>query len=218
MTRPDSELLEHAPGERGGFDEVELATSGGAVACRLYRLDAPTARGAVLVGGAGGGWDTPGRGRLYPDLAAELARRGILTARVRFRNSSDLHEATADLLAVLGLLEREGVERAALVGHSFGGAVVLQAAARSPLVRTVVPLSTQAYGADVARSLALGVSMLLAHGTADTVLPPSCSEYVYSLAREPKRLVLLERTGHGLDETADEVHALVRDWIVRELA
>ena len=218
MARPDSEPLEHPPGEPGPFDELTVATSGGAAECRLYRPAAPSPRGAVLVGGAGGGWETPGRGRLYPELATEFARRGILTARVRFRDSSDLGESTAHVLGGLALLEREGVERAALVGHSFGGAVVLQAAARSPLVRTVVPLSTQAYGADAARSLAPGVSVLLAHGTADSVLPPWCSEYAYRLAREPKRLVLLERTGHGLDEAADEVHALVRDWIVQELA
>ena len=82
----------------------------------------------------------------------------------------------------------------------------------------MIPLSTQSYGAELVSRLAPGVSLLLAHGTADSVLPPRCSEQVFRLAREPKRLVLLPGAEHGLDEAADDVRELVREWIVEALA
>jgi hypothetical protein len=56
------------------------------------------------------------------------------------------------------------VQHVALTGHSFGGAVVIQAAAHSDAVRTCVPMSTQTYGVDPARELSPRCSILLAHG------------------------------------------------------
>jgi hypothetical protein len=110
------------------------------------------------------------------------------------------------------------VASVALVGHSFGGAVVIQAAAASPAVRTCVPMSTKSYGADAAAELSPRCSILLAHGTADEILPPRCSEYVYRIAGEPKKLLLKEGARHGLDEWADELPGILRDWIRTELS
>jgi hypothetical protein len=52
---------------------------------------------------------------------------------------------------------------------------------------------------------------------ADQVLPPDCSSQVHALAHEPKRLVLLARAGHLLDEAADEVTELVQGWLLERL-
>lgn len=172
---------------------------------------------AIFVGGVGGGWDTPAND-LYPRLAEELAADGIASLRVRFRDPTALDEAVYDVLAGGAFLAGEGVERLALVGHSFGGAVVIRAAAALPSARTVVTLATQGYGAGAARELGPRCSVLLVHGSEDRVLPPSSSEHIYELAREPKRLVVYDGAGHGLVEVAAELRALVRDWIVRELA
>jgi fermentation-respiration switch protein FrsA (DUF1100 family) len=101
--------------------------------------------------------------------------------------------------------------------HSFGGAVVIQAAAAHPIVRAVAPLSTQSFGVGPASRLSPRCSLLLMHGTDDEILPADCSRYVYSIAGEPKRLVLLDGTRHGLDEAADEVYRTVRDWVVETL-
>jgi dienelactone hydrolase len=185
------------------------------VACRLYGVPGAT-RAALYVGGIGGDWDTPARG-LYPRLGLELRAERIASLRVRFRHPTDLEEAVLDVLAGLAYLESTGVRAAALVGHSFGGAVVLLAAARSPLARAVVTLATQSYGTDAAEELPPGCALLLLHGEDDTVLPPSCSRSVYRIAREPKRLIVYPGADHGLDEVADEVHAAVRGWIVEHL-
>ncbi|BAY46799.1 phospholipase/carboxylesterase [Scytonema sp. HK-05] len=136
---------------------------------------------------------------------------------MRYRNPTDLEESILDVLAGLTYLQDEGIKEFALVGHSFGGAVVIQAAAQSPDVRTVVTLATQSYGTEPATELATRFSLLLMHGTNDQVLPPQCSEHVYDIALEPKRLILYPNATHGLDEVADEVYLVVRDWIVQQL-
>ncbi|KAF3887612.1 MULTISPECIES: alpha/beta hydrolase [Nostocales] len=194
---------------------VKLITSRGSIHCRYYLAEnAKTA--VILVGGVGGDWDTPARG-LYPLLGEILRKEGIASLRVQYRNPTDLVESTLDVLAGLTYLQDKGVEEFALIGHSFGGAVVIQAAAQSADVRTVVTIATQAYGAEPASELATRCSLLLLHGTSDPVLPASCSQYVYQIAREPKRVILYPNGGHGLDEVADEVYLVVRDWIVQQL-
>jgi len=197
-----------------GFRPVVLETGRGPVEARHYPAEGAT-RGAVWVGGVGGGFDTPARG-LYPRLCADLTGRGIQSLRVRFRRPTELEEAVHDVLAGLSFLERQGVSEAAVIGHSFGGAVALQAAAAQPrLVRTVVTLATQGFGADVAQSL--DAALLVIHGEADEVLAPQCSIYVHRLARGPKKLVLVPGSGHCLDETAEAVCHDVRDWLVDHL-
>ena len=194
---------------------VTLNTSRGPVASRYYAA-AGSRCGVVWVGGIGGGWDTPAAG-LYPRLARELASAGVPSVRVRFHDPSALDEAVLDVLAGLEYLQTQGIADAGLVGHSFGGAVVIQAAAASPVAGTVVALATQSYGTDPVRSLGPRCSLLLMHGTDDAVLAPSNSERVYRLAREPKKLVLLQGAGHVLDEAADEVHRGVREWLLQQL-
>src|SRR5256885_12032439 len=54
--------------------------------------------------------------------------------------------------------------------------------------RAVVTLATQAWGTECVARLPEGCAVLAVHGTADTVLPASCSEVVIERAREPKRL------------------------------
>ena len=201
--------------EQEGYLPVTLKTSRGDVECRHYPVEDAT-RAAVWVPGAIGGWHSPALG-LYPRLAGEIKAEGIASLQVRYRQPANLGEPVLDLLAGLAYLEEEGVETVSLTGHSFGGAVVIQAAAASPLARTVVALSTQAYGADPVGSLAPRCSILLVHGTADELLSPRNSELVYELASEPKRLVLVEGARHGLDEGADEVYEVVGEWIRAEL-
>jgi hypothetical protein len=150
-------------------------------------------------------------------LCEILRKEGIASLRVRYRNPTDLEESILDVLAGLTYLQDEGIKEFALVGHSFGGAVVIQAAAQSPGIRTVVTLATQSYGADPVTELATQCSLLLLHGSDDQVLSPHCSQYVYDLALEPKRLILYPNATHGLDEVADEVYLVVRDWIVQQL-
>jgi alpha/beta superfamily hydrolase len=203
--------------EDEGFEPVSLLTSRGEIATRYYAAPGANA-GAVVVGGAGGGFDTPVCGWLYPRLSEQLSRDdAIACLRVRYRHPNDLEECSLDVLAGVAFLESEGVNSVALVGHSFGGAVVIQAAAASEAVKTCVPMSTQTCGAEPAADLGPRCSLLLAHGTADEVLPPRCSQYVYRIAKEPKKLLLKEGARHGLDEWADELPGILRDWIRSKL-
>jgi len=47
----------------------------------------------------------------------------------------------------------------------------------------------------------------------DPVLPHCSIAMAYDLARETKRLSNCKGEGHGLDESAKEVHREVLDWI-----
>ena len=198
-----------------GYYPLTLVTNAGNIACRYYQ--APNARrGVIWAGCAAGGWGSPAKG-LYPRLCHELMGRGISSLWVCYRHPTELAESAVDVVAGIDYFHRDGVDVVALVGHSFGAAVVVQAAAVAPAVRTVVALATQCPGAELVSQLAPGCSILLIHGVDDHILPPYCSEHVYSLAHEPKRLILYPMAGHSLDEVAEEVRDVVRDWIVEQL-
>jgi pimeloyl-ACP methyl ester carboxylesterase len=201
-----------------GFEPVSLVHDGLATEGRFYPA-AGTRKGAIWIGGVGGGWDTPARG-LYPRLCAELrlGEAGIGSLRVRFRRSTDLDSSVEDVLAGIDHLEHDGIEAIAVVGHSFGGAVAIRAAARAASVRAVATLATQSFGADPVVRLGPRCATLFVHGMADRVLPPVCSRSLHALAREPKQLRLYPGADHGLDEVADEVHDLVSGWIAERLA
>jgi pyruvate dehydrogenase E2 component (dihydrolipoamide acetyltransferase) len=67
-------------------------------------------------------------------------------------STKDVGDGSLDTLAdtLLGFLDAVGVERAHLVGHSLGGAVVAAAAARAPeRVASLVLLAPAGFGADV---------------------------------------------------------------------
>jgi pimeloyl-ACP methyl ester carboxylesterase len=191
-----------------------LRTRRGPVEVLLYESLHAKA-GVLLAGGVGGGFDTPALG-LYPRLGEELLRHRISTVRLKYRHATDLAEAVHDVLAGVDFLLERGLERVALVGHSFGGAVMIDAGAQSPWVTTVVGLSPQSYGTEAVSELHPR-SLLLVHGLSDAVLPPSCSLSIHERARGRKDLELLPGTGHVLDESAERVFTRVRDWLLHEL-
>ena len=177
---------------------------------------APGPAAVVWVGGARGGIDGPA-GSVYADLSATLRHAGISSLRLDYRHPGALRDCVMDVLVGLAWLQEAGVQRAALVGHSFGGAAVITAGALSPLVRLVVTLASQTYGADLAATLS-PKRLLVIHGMSDAVLPARCSRAIFAEAREPKELVLYEGAGHSLDEAASELRALLADRITRALA
>ncbi len=196
-----------------GYWAITSYTGRGAVDMRLH--PAPLARAAVvLAGSSGGGFDSPARD-LYGRLAGELPLLGISVLRVGYRVPSELDEAAHDLLCGLVLLQERGVRRMGLVGHAFGGAVVITAASRARTVATVVAMASHRGGRGV-EALA-GRSLLLIHGEDDTVLPPSWSRSLYDAAALPKRLHVLPGAGHNLDEAHHEVFELVQSWLASEL-
>lgn len=211
-------LGEIGQGERESaeYESVVLQSARGPVETRFYcRPDMDC--GAVYLGGVGGGFDTPANG-LYPALCTGLMPSRVCGLRVRFRDSRNLDESVSDVLTALRFLHQKGVQDTAIVGHSFGAVVAARAAANShrhaSFVRAVVLLATQAHGVESLADLEPTCGALIIHGTADAVLPPSCSEYAYRIAHEPKKLMLYPGASHSLDEVASEVRMEVRTWVL----
>lgn len=200
----------------GEYESVEVETDRGPVRMRYYPAPG-AARAVVFIGGVGGDWDSPGRDELYPRLCRELQEEGLAALRVHYRQPTDLEESVLDVLTSLHFLGQEGVRRFGIVGHSFGGAVAAQAAANHPGARALVTLATQAQGLEAVTSLPPGCASLFVHGTGDSVLPPTCSQYGYRNAREPRFLRIFEGANHCLDEVADELRPELFTWLRNEL-
>jgi pimeloyl-ACP methyl ester carboxylesterase len=172
-------------------------------------LDSRTA--VVTCGGAVGSLLGPARALFYR-LGEAWADMGIATLRVGYRRPGDLDRCTTDAVAAVDLALLQGAERVVTIGHSFGGAVAVRAAAaRRASAAGVVTLSTQAGGAEPAEELD-GCPMLLVHGGSDQVLSPAASGLVRMLAPHAE-LLILPTAGHGLQEAADEVFDRLYAWV-----
>ena len=199
-----------------GVEELTLNTNAGGIVARLH--PAPAGAPAVVwVGGAGGGLDGPAGG-LYPRLAGQLAAQGVASLRLHYRHPNHLEECVMDtLLGAEYLARQRGHRGVALVGHPFGGAVVIAAGALSEAVTAVVAMSSQTYGTDLVPRLSPR-PLLLLHGTADEILPHACSQNIYERARQPKELRLYPGCRHGLDECRAEVDHDLVSWLLRPAA
>jgi hypothetical protein len=198
-------------------EPVRLQTERGPIAC-VYHEGKSGAGGVVFVGGTDGGFDGPANA-IYAALAGDLLADGMSSLRLDFRlhvAPGDVEEGTHDILAGVAFLKEKGTGRIGLVGHSYGGAVVINAAAFSREVDAVVTLSTQTAGTALAPRIAPR-PLLLVHGELDRRLPPACSRYVYERAGEPKELLILKGAKHSLRQRREELRQLLRDWLVARL-
>jgi dienelactone hydrolase len=177
----------------------------------LWHGDPNAERVVLMCGGAQGGLLGPAGG-LYHDLGNRFATEGIGTIRVGYREPNDLRACVHDLLAVAELAARHGAKRFATVGHSFGGAVAIQAATvLGTDCAGVVTLSTQSAGCENAAGLG-ATPLLLLHGDRDELLPPETSFMVQALAGTGE-VEILPGTGHLLTEASDELRDRLGTWI-----
>jgi len=202
--------------QKDSYEFVQIETSLGRVDCAYYRAEG-TDKGVIMVTGVTGDFDSPADS-LYPRLSAALKEMGISSLRIKFRNPKDLSEALIDVLVGMEFLKSENIGAFGLIGHSFGGAVVVQAAFNNKNVKTIVLLSTQGYGIAPISFLPKNTSVFLIHGEEDEVISPDISVRAYNLAHEPKRIEVYDaKAGHQLDNVADEVYVEVKDWIIKYL-
>jgi len=199
--------------EASGGTGVLIRTNLGPIKCLRHRSE-NSKLGIIWVAGAMGGYN--GGGGLYPVLSDELTNVGITSIRLNYRKPNDMFNCMLDIFAGVQYLESIGCQRIALVGHSFGGAVVIAAAPLNRSVVTVVGLASQTYGAQYV-SMIEPRSLLLVHGQEDIRLGPHCSELIFKLAYEPKKLVLYPETGHSLRESQGELHELLTTWLTEKL-
>ena len=165
----------------------------------------------VMMAGAMGGFSGPARA-LYLEFADRQVARGRGAIIVDYRKPGDLDRSLIDIAATVDWSVREGGRRFAMIGHSFGGAVAVQAGAMlSGHCAAVVTLSTQSAGCQVANQLG-EIPLLLLHGDRDEVLSPDNSAMVRTMAGYGD-FRIIEGAGHGLESARDELIALLDEWI-----
>lgn len=204
------------PPPQGDLGEgLTFRTSRGELKGILHR-SAGASQGVVWVCGARGGFGGPGPG-IYESMAEEFLSRDITSLRLDYRDPNNLNECALDLLTGVAGLKGMGCGPVVVVGHSFGGAVVIAAAAASADISGVVSLSPQTYGA-MGAPLIAPRPLLLVHGKADTRLPYSCAVQIHQMAQEPKKLVLYDGAEHWLEECREELQELLGEWIPETLS
>ena len=217
--RSDSLSLELREVERHeeveGAERLRLCTNAGVIECRLHNTYEGDA--AILwVFGAGGGLGGPAGG-LYTRLAEQLRPYGVASLELDYRRPGYLRDCVLDVLLGARYLVSQGKNRIVLVGHSFGGAVVITAGTMSEAVVAVAALSSQTRGTEVVDALS-PKSLLLIHGSDDEILPDVCSRDIYTRAGEPKELILYPGCRHGLDQCREELDRDLRRWLEGVLA
>jgi len=193
--------------------KLAIRTTRGAIPVIMHAPESATLA-VVCISGAIGGFDGPAH--LYPRLGLELPRKGVTVVRANYRVPNDFNECLLDTLAALSLLKATGHQRAAIIGHSFGGAVAINAGTITPVATAVIAISSQLAGAHVVGELA-PKPLLLIHGTNDDILPPRSSELIYERAGEPKSLRLFEGADHRLSGKGEELFALVDEWLTTRI-
>ena len=203
--------VETAPGQR----HVEIYTMKGLLTFHRHGpLDAENV--VLMCGGAMGGVLGPADA-MYFELAEFYAAHGIGTVRVGYRRPNDLGECLHDLAAAADLCTRSGATRFITMGHSFGGAVALNAGmAFRDHCAGVVLLATQSAGCEHADQIG-DTPLLLLHGDTDHILPHMASEMVRMIAGTGE-LVILPGAGHLLTEAAVELRERLSSWVPERFA
>jgi hypothetical protein len=190
-------------------DLVRIATSEGSLLARLHPAEGDAA--VLWVFGSGGGLGGPAGG-LYTRLGERLQREGTTSLELDYRRPGELMGCVRDVTTGVAWLGSLGQSRVVLVGHSFGGAVVISAAAASDSVVGVAMLSSQTAGTEAVARLGHRPKLFL-HGGADEVLPPACSQDLHARAEEPKQLILYPACRHGLDQCREALDRDLLRWL-----
>ena len=197
-----------------GICSITLVTPEGRLRGRLHHCAGSCA--ILWVFGAGGGLGGPAGG-LYDRLAEQLRPEEVASLELDYRHPARLRDCVQDVLTGIAYLGALGKARVVLVGHSFGGAVVISAAVANPRVIAVAALSSQTAGASQVGQISPR-PVLFIHGKADEILPSRCSEDLFARARQPKELILYPDCLHGLDQCRDALDRDLAAWLRRVIA
>jgi alpha/beta superfamily hydrolase len=194
-------------------EHIFVGTDEGNIECIFH--DGSSSLGVIWLCGALGGLDGPSFG-IFKILSERMVSDGISSLRLHYRYPGEFDECVQDVLIGIKFLNDKNISDIALVGHSFGGAVAIQAGTSSNSVKAVIGLSSQTAGARNVAKLAPR-PLLLIHGERDRNLSYECSEYIFEWAKQPKELKILKNNGHFLREAHAELLVLIRHWLVATL-
>jgi fermentation-respiration switch protein FrsA (DUF1100 family) len=190
---------------------LELMTADGTIVCVRHTPpgsdhDAGVPFTTIFLGGALGGIN--GTAGLWNRLATRVG--GV---RLHYRYPSRLSQSLIDPLMVFRYLAAErGLERVALVGHSFGGGVAVGAGVMlGPATAGVVALAGQRQGTELIDRLAAPV--LVIHGMNDGIIPWASARLVHAEAAEPKHLWLIPDGDHVLAGHVDELDQRIGEFL-----
>lgn len=196
---------------RSGLTHTEVYTPQGLLTLFVHLPAAGTTAAIVACGGAMGGVMGPGHA-LYHRLGNEWPLRGVAVYRVGYRHPNELDRCAHDVACAVEMAQAEGAERVVVMGHSFGGAVVIRTAVvMTDIVSGVVTFATQAGGCEVAGALAPR-PLLLFHGERDELLPVQASEMVQMMAGYGE-LVVLPGDGHLLGRSDEAIVERLAEWL-----
>ena len=192
----------------GGIGEgLKFHTNRGEFSGIIHRAKEST-RAVIFVCGARGGFVGPGP-ESYAHLSERFLDEGITSLRIDYRLPNDLLECALDLMVGAGHLNDIGYGPVVVVGHSFGGAVVIAAGATSPTSRGSYPSPAPDLPGRYGR--ATGATQA-ACGPRQGRYPPSlllCPADL-RMGQGTKELVLFEGAEHRLEECRDELETLWR--------
>ena len=142
-------------------------------------------------------------------IARAVAERRIGVVRFEFGDApSELPHAVASIRAAAAWLDTTHAAPAILIGHSYGGAAAVIAAADLPEVLAVAtigaPFEPGGDEPSLADSLAaLQRPLLVFHSPADDVIPIDAAARIYTAAHHPKSFVSLDGADHFISAAAD---------------
>lgn len=188
---------------------VEIVHRNGFAQGRRHPAEGDSA--ILWVFGAGGGIGGPAGG-LYARLARRFQPAGVASLELDYQRPGELQACVGDVLLGLSWLACAGKSRIVLVGHSFGGAVVINAGVMSASAIAVAALSSQSAGTELVDRLS-PKPLLLIHRGGDEILADACSRDVYARAGKPKTLIVYPGCRHGLDQCKEALDRDLTLWL-----
>ncbi len=185
---------------------LEIMTTNGCIVCLRHTPPGSDHDGAIpfttfFLGGAFGGLSGGGAGA-FQRLAKDFG--GV---RIHYRLASRLDECIIDVMMVFRhLAASNGLDRVALMGHSFGGGVAPAAGMMlGPKCAGVVAVAGQQVGTEFIDRLE-GTPVLLIHGADDAHIPYRSAQRVFAQASEPKDMWLVPGGDHFMSGQGDALY------------
>ena len=170
--------------------------------------------GIVFVSGVDGGFIEPVDG-IYSRIAEKNALNCVSSIFVSYRNPGELATSVEDAQTAASYLRDRGVSKMAIIGWSFGGAVIAHAATIIPEVVTVIGFSPQSLDTEPFALLTSRQSLLLFHSTSDENVPFDSSQIIMDETPNfvHKELYPIDGADHHLTGAQAKIDPIVANWL-----